>query len=607
LTLTRDWLDSAIENRQVTVDGMAVPTEMNLVTHSEDDLKEALQRQAILEGRGGHVMKCDRTLRRWIARQAVAVANGEDEVLALVPRTYLRGNRRSRMSPIQLELMARIKTEVWSQSEAASLTSCHEALVLACEEAGVRTPSLPTLRQFIKAATTNRDVRNRHGKRVAYQEGDFVEDLCHDTPVHGSRPFQYVHIDHTELDVELISSRTGKSLGRPWLTLVIDAYTRRVLAFYLCFHPPSYVSVMMVMRDFVRRHGRLPEFIITDNGKELRASAFMLFLKAMGVHQRLRPAGRPRHGSVLERLFGILNTRYIHNLAGNTKAMKQVRMTTGTHLPVNLAEWTLENLYHGIAHWAFEFYDQEVHPTLGMSPREMFQRGQKISGTRPQRRIIYNQDFLIATCPPADRGGQRKVHPQTGVKVGDRHYLHADFRVSRFAEKLVQVRVDPWDASSVYVRLGHHWVRARCNSLVSVGQLTETEHRAFAAEYRARHRSKAKGPEDVQRLREFRQVFTPEGAMATAFEREAENKALYSQLCMASVSPVAALSKTRLIEEKTVGAPPALPSDGAPASPASKGVPKARQRSASPSPSTPSSPQPPETPAADDLPDFDEF
>jgi putative transposase len=66
---------------------------------------------------------------------------------------------------------------------------------------------------------------------MAYQKNTFVDVLYYDTPAHGSRPFQYVHIDHTLLDIELISSRTGKPLGRPWLSLAVDAWSRRIVAF----------------------------------------------------------------------------------------------------------------------------------------------------------------------------------------------------------------------------------------------------------------------------------------------------------------------------------------------------------------------------------------
>ena len=64
---------------------------------------------------------------------------------------------------------------------------------------------------------------------------------------------------------------TGQLLGPSWLTLLIDAYSRRVLGRTVTFDPPSYRSVMMVIRECVRRHARLPEVLVVDGGKEFAA------------------------------------------------------------------------------------------------------------------------------------------------------------------------------------------------------------------------------------------------------------------------------------------------------------------------------------------------
>ena len=51
-------------------------------------------------------------------------------------------------------------------------------------------------------------------------------ELSLTTPRHGDRPFEIVHLDHIELDLELVCARTGRPLGRPWLTFLVDAFSR---------------------------------------------------------------------------------------------------------------------------------------------------------------------------------------------------------------------------------------------------------------------------------------------------------------------------------------------------------------------------------------------
>jgi hypothetical protein len=84
----------------------------------------------------------------------------------------------------------------------------------------------------------------------------------------------YVDLAASPLDIELRSSSTGRLLGRPWLTLLIDAYSRRILALYLTFDAPSYRSCMMALRICVQRCARFPQAIVVDGGKEFHSIYF---------------------------------------------------------------------------------------------------------------------------------------------------------------------------------------------------------------------------------------------------------------------------------------------------------------------------------------------
>jgi len=103
--------------------------------------------------------------------------------------------------------------------------------------------------------------------------------------------------------------RPGRNLGRPWATFLSDAFSRRLLAVCLTFDPPSYRSCMLALRECVRRYERLPEAIVVDGGPEFESVYFETLLARYGCTKKTRPGGRPRFGSVCERLFGTTNTR----------------------------------------------------------------------------------------------------------------------------------------------------------------------------------------------------------------------------------------------------------------------------------------------------------
>lgn len=522
------------QDLSTATDGTDSGAAVRLSDFSEQELRVALNRMQALE----NVTNPDRTQRRHLKALALAKLNGTDELVALVPRLRHRGNRAPRLSEAQEAAMQDVIQRHFLKSHAQNARHTHKQLQIMCAERGLATPSYPTLIARIKAVHQQTADRARHGNRVAYQNSEFVSVLYADTPVHGSRFLQYVHMDHTELDIELVSLSTGKPLGRPWLSVAIDAYTRRIVGMYLSYDAPSYCSNMMLLRDIVKRYRRLPQFIVVDNGADFRSQNFECFAELMHIHLRYRPAGRPRHGSVMERLFGHIHSEYVHNLAGNTKATKKVRQTTGKFLPSRLAEWPLEYLYYGLEHWAFEYYDTETHPALGMSPREACERSLANAGLRAHRIVTLTRDFLILTCPSVDRRGIRKVDRQRGVKVHNHFYYWCpELRDPKLHGKYLPVRYDPWDAATVYIQIDNRWFPARCKALVGLEQLTEKERVLISNEMCGRIRLRNGEEPSPQKLTEFLRVFTPKGAAKVALERQQENRDLYEQLGLGAISP----------------------------------------------------------------------
>ncbi|MGI3069794.1 hypothetical protein [Vibrio alginolyticus] len=50
--------------------------------------------------------------------------------------------------------------------------------------------------------------------------------------------FERVEIDHTVVERFVVHEKHCKSLGRPWLTQLVDCYSKVVIGFYLGFEPP---------------------------------------------------------------------------------------------------------------------------------------------------------------------------------------------------------------------------------------------------------------------------------------------------------------------------------------------------------------------------------
>jgi transposase InsO family protein len=281
------------------------------------------------------------------------------------------------------------------------------------------------------------------------------------TPRHGDRPFEICHIDHTQLDIELTDTSGKHVLGRPWLTLMMDAFSRRALAIHVDFEEPSYRSCMMVLRECVHRHSRLPQCLVIDGGPEFRSTYFEALLARYECTKKTRPPAKARFGALVERLFGTTNTQFIYNFLGNTQITRNVRQVTKSVNPKGLAVWPLAPFVDQLCHYFYDVYDTNTHPSLGESPRDAFDGGFQKTGSRLQRLIRYDREFMIATLPSTSRGTAR-VSPGHGVKINYISYWADAMDDPEVQRQQVPVRFDPFDLGTAYAFIGGRW--AECHS-----------------------------------------------------------------------------------------------------------------------------------------------
>jgi hypothetical protein len=196
---------------------------------------------------------------------------------------------------------------------------------------------------------------------------------------------------------------------------------------------------------------------VVDQGKGFESVYFDTLLAFFHITKKSRPAAHPRHGSVVERLFGTINSRFIHNLRGNTQLTKNVRQLTKDVNPKNLAVWNLEDLTAALSTFCTEVYDCTRHPALGESPREAMVRAMAATGQRQHLFIPYDSVFRILTLPTT-KYGFAKVHCQKGVHINYLDYWSDAFLDPSVEGAKVPVRFDPWDASVAYAFVKSKWV-----------------------------------------------------------------------------------------------------------------------------------------------------
>ncbi len=426
-----------------------------------------------------------RTFYVWLARYRQAESSYGSGFFGLLPQSSRRGNRNPKLPEASRRLLQEFIDQDYETLKQKTRYASWISLKRACEEKGILAPSYKTFCVGVRQRSSLAQTVKRQGRRTGYSLQTFYWELELKTPRHGDRPFEIAHIDHTELDVELVCSRTSQLLGRPWLTLLSDAFSRRVLAFYLTFDPPSYRSCMMTLRECVRRLERFPQILVVDGGREFASAYFEALLARYECTKKVRPPAQARFGAVCERLFGTTNTQFVHNLLGNTQITRNVRQVTKSVNPKEHATWSLAALHARLSEYLYEVYDTIQHLALAQSPREAYLSGLAASGLRPQRQVAYDQEFLIWTLPTTPKG-RAKVSPGRGVKLNHVFYWSDALRDPAIEGRQVQVRYDPFDAGIAYAYVGKRWVQCISEHYSSLRGKSERELMLATTELRKR-------------------------------------------------------------------------------------------------------------------------
>ena len=130
-----------------------------------------------------------------------------------------------------------------------------------------------------------------------------------------------VQMDHTRADVILVDSLHREELARPWLTLLIDIWTRTILGFYVSFGDPSIFRCGRAVANALLPKGPLlhklgvdvdyPMYgqfkrLHADHAAPHRAESFRRACLANGIDPDIRPRGPAHFGGHIERLIGTM-------------------------------------------------------------------------------------------------------------------------------------------------------------------------------------------------------------------------------------------------------------------------------------------------------------
>ena len=481
--LTPKQILALVRQQKITVSTVPRPAathlgEERLRKASPQDIREANLRYAVLFGIETNVQnplsaRCTRSRFYWLAQYKIGEVQYGNGFIGLLPNRS--GNRKPKASEASLALAASVIEADWETvRRKRRITSWGRYSLLArkggtlkdfggndlavpvTSAGGLTAVSYVTYCKLIKARSGYEQEKSRIGEKAAYPLEPEYLSLEQTTPKHGVRKWHIGHIDHSPLPLKFVHSELGEIVKTVWLSLLFDAFTRKVIAWYLSFDEPSYRSCMMVMRDCVRRHNRVHQIIVSDQGSDFNSEYWEMLLGLLNVTKKERRAGKPKEGSVIERMFKTTFEQFISSLMGSTDIVEKYFRSISPEVdPTRHAIWTMDRMDVGLQKYLDTVYHTNHQTGIGMSPDEADALSMRSHGLRLHRLISYNPAFIAQTCPAVHRG-TATVTPQ-GIKCNYRWFNCAEFGHPGVMGTKVPARYDPFNAGIAWAFVEGKW------------------------------------------------------------------------------------------------------------------------------------------------------
>ena len=375
-----------------------------------------------------------RTLRSWVARYR------RQGLAGLARQVRADGGARRRLTP---ELQQFIEGLALRRPPPTA-AQVHRQAAATAQQQGWPIPSYRTVAALIQHLDPAL-VTLAHEGATAYRE---TFDLLYRREA--SRPNEIWQADHTPLDI-WVRDEKGQAV-RPWLTIILDDYSRTVAAYRLSVQAPSAYQTALALRQAIWRKTDprwhicgIPEAFYTDHGSDFTSEHLEQVSADLKMPLIFSTVARPRGRGRIERFFLTINQLFLSGLPGYApRGMSQPRPGL-----------TLVELEQRLTAFPQDVYHYRSHSETGVAPQARWEA----SGFLPQLPESLEQlDLLLLTVAKPRRVQQDGIHFQ-GLR-----YL--DLTLAAYVGEAVVIRYDPNDLAEIRVYYQQRFLcRALCQEL----------------------------------------------------------------------------------------------------------------------------------------------
>lgn len=454
----------------------------------------------------------------------------------------------------------------------------------------------PTEAQFYYYCRKNLSKKEKEIAQTSFMEYCNNSRLLLSDTVKGSHgPGDRIQMDEVEVDLFLQSSvLEGKTVGRPIVYCMIDAYSRVILALGIAFDNNSvigmtncFINLMDDKVEYCKKYGIhispemwpscvLPNRILCDRGAEYTSHEAERIFNALNIHRELVPAGTGSLKGTVEQWFHQMHTSQNHIVEKNGLIEKRYDSSHKKKAVLTLDEYTKMLLNFVIYHNNtpmdnYPLTKDMISKGIRPIPTEIWKYGESVYGlSRTISNLSqYYYDLLLPVSGTISRNG---------ITVKDLNYLSFNDE-SLFAEMMEagkkrirkEFRMDPRDIGSIYYerdkklyraelntnRAGNadfagltlnEWetIRKHIHALKREGRITRQEHQAFL-QYTQEQIITAARKEDVL-------VDSKDLEEARRLEKQIvqSKNSIYSRICAAMENKFGIAMNCELVEENAI-------------------------------------------------------
>ena len=375
---------------------------------------------------------------------------------SLIPQRPNGGKGKPRLFQNQESLIEQVIDKLYLNNQKLKPARIIEEIRKQSFEQNIITPSEATIRRRIcKIQLVKLQKREEDSTSLLPIVGNFPKV---------DYPLSVVQIDHTLVDIILVDPIDRLPIGRPYLTIAIDVYSRCIAGFILSLEAPSATSVGLCLTHIAMDkepwlainnidaswsiHGK-PNIIYVDNGSDFHSAALTRGCLQHGIQIEYRPLGKAHYGGIIERVIGTL-MQLIHTLPGTTFSNVTER---GTYPSDTKACLTLQELERWLTISITKYYHVRLHKGTNETPMQRYKNGLELMRQnkqtlyRPQNGKAFLIDFLPISYRKLRRDGFMLDHI-TYYSNTLRPLIAERERYGKFL-----IRRDPRDLSRIYVDL----------------------------------------------------------------------------------------------------------------------------------------------------------